>query len=1064
MLSAGMIVKGPYWAETVEIKKCEYIDDDLYLVESIGRTTQKFYEQWLDANELRKIEFLQTSEKNSQLTANELQHLLQFHILKVEQGYSVSRMRGNKQLIPLPHQIEAVYSRMLQSPQIRFLLADDPGAGKTIMSGMLIRELLARRSAERILILVPPLVLTQWQEELKEKFGEEFTIVTRATLFAANGNNPFEQYSKCIASLYWAARDDVKSYLFEANFDLVIVDEAHKMAAYTHGIKKKKIQRTKLYQLGEGILRHVEHCLLLTATPHKGDLENYRHLMSLVDHDIFSNLTQDDSIREHSNPFVIRRLKENMVNFDGTPLFPKRTTQTIGYDLTDDELELYEEVTSYAREYFNRAISKNSQSTAFAMMLLQRRLSSSIEAIHLSLERRRDRLEDLMKNELKNYRIASVADYEELTVEEQLEYESEVEGATDALNLDELQMEIDELNRLLQKTAKLRSHGFEKKYLELENTLFGKNALLQQDEKILIFTESTDTLYSLEKRLLARVPKIAKITGKHTMEQRREQVEFFREHCQVMLATDAGGESINLQFCNQMINYDIPWNPNKLEQRMGRIHRIGQRNEVFVFNLVARNTREGDVMKRLLLKMEQMRNDLGQEVVYDFIGDILEDESADLAKLMQAALYQREYLDDIIWKMEKVISEEHQRLLDLAKSERLDDSSFDLPGLRRNYNDSIAISLPARVYSDFTRKELESTRIRVYHSSREDITRIERIPKMMKEYARKNGIPLQNDTSYRFTGNPDLVTVEGVQWVQSNHPLFQLALLHSSQKIDLLALENYTVCYPTPEVLDVEIHEIKIVDGTGRELHHECIHLARRADGSFIRCNSNWLFSALFASDNPFLDRNSGSDFKIQIIREAKSRLVMTKANRDAQLMKKTQFLKRSFEAQYETLLKRLNKYQIDNIGNKNSALINQTISQMEELEERRDVRLSEMERERSIQLKPARKLAMIRVIPSKEHAVTRLFPSDYVDLIKRYEISNGRPNVKVFDVFSLVDFYSEDADGEGRFIIVLKSIHKKEMFNVADYASISNHTYVYLINGDRFEEITLQSWLGIKR
>nr|WP_235888024.1 DEAD/DEAH box helicase family protein [Neobacillus paridis] len=215
------------------------------------------------------------------------------------------------------------------------------GAGKTIMSGMLIKELKARHSVERILILVPPLVLKQWQEELQEKFQESFHIINRAVVNEYGGKNPFISNNHCLASVYWAAKDDVKQLINKAQFDLIIVDEAHKMAAYTHGTIKKKTTRTKLYQLGEMILRKVPNCLLLTVTPHKGDMENFRHLMRLIDEDIFSSTGVNETLREKSNPFIIRRLKENLVNFDGTPIFPKRTTKTIQYHLTDEELDLY---------------------------------------------------------------------------------------------------------------------------------------------------------------------------------------------------------------------------------------------------------------------------------------------------------------------------------------------------------------------------------------------------------------------------------------------------------------------------------------------------------------------------------------------------------------------------------------------------------------------------------------------------------------------------------------------------------------------------------------------------
>ncbi len=349
--------------------------------------------------------------------------------------------------------------------------------------------------------------------------------------------------------------------------------------------------------------------------------------MKLIDEDVFSNTAINESIYEKANPFIIRRLKENLSNFDGTPIFPKRTSKTIQFQLTDEELELYDAVTEYVRHYFNRAINNGSQSTAFAMMLLQRRLSSSIEAIYLSLRRRYKRLVKLYKQtekERKKYvnkvKKLDTDDYLEESNEQQEKLDAQLVQSTDVIDMNELKKEILAIKGLIKQIEHIKLYTIEKKYEELEETLFGEDGLLlQQDEKIIIFTESVDTLNYLEEQLLKRVPKVAKIIGGFPMNKRRQQVEMFRSECQIMLATDAGGESINLQFCNQMINYDIPWNPNRLEQRMGRIHRIGQKNEVFIFNLVAKNTREGSVMVRLLEKMEKMRTDLGSDLVYDLL-------------------------------------------------------------------------------------------------------------------------------------------------------------------------------------------------------------------------------------------------------------------------------------------------------------------------------------------------------------------------------------------------------------------------------------------------------------
>lgn len=1057
MLKIGEIIKGSFWPEIVEIKHFEEIDEDLYLVESIGRKTNKYYEQYLDKAQLSQLENIQ--EEESTFNAERLKHYLQYYILKTEEKYSQSRARGNKKVIPLPHQIEAVYSRMLQSPQVRYLLADDPGAGKTIMSGMLIRELMARQAAERVLILVPPLVLKQWQEELKDKFGEEFTIVNRSLLNSSSEVNPFESHDKIISSLYWAAREEIKSYIMRANFDLVIVDEAHKMAAYTHGVKKRKISRTKIYQLGEALLRHTEHCLLLTATPHKGDKENFRHLMSLVDHDIFSRLNTGDSIYEKSNPFVIRRLKETMKNFDGTPLFPKRTTKTIAFDLSYEEQQLYEEVTAYAREHFNRAKQNNKPNVAFAMMILQRRLSSSIDAIYLSLKRRKEKLEELLESELSTVKTVEPFEYEELSIDEQEEVEALIEGETDVIDIEELRVEIAILNDLVQKAERLVYQDIEVKYAELENTLFGEDGLLSKGEKILIFTESKDTLYYLERKLLNHVAEITKIVGNFSMDQRREQVEKFRNDVQIMLATDAGGESINLQFCNQMINYDIPWNPNRLEQRMGRIHRIGQKNEVFIFNLVASNTREGDVLIRLLTKMDQMREDLGQDQVYDFIGEVLEENNIDLANLMERAISGRENLDELVATMEKTLSDEHKRLLELAKQERLDDSSFDLPGARRAYQEISINSMPPRVYGEFAVKQFETSRIKLNFSNDGKVVRIDRFPKNIRELIKRKKYALRTDESLRFSLSASKQT-EDLRLLPNDHPVKKLAMELASQELQQVALPVCNVKATVSEPLIIELSRISVVDGNSRELEQELMLLAKRETGEFIQIDPYFLFQQPLKFVNS--EANEDKSFKRESIIQAKKVLQSVQMKRDDYLNRKSTYLRRSFDEQMQVLQERLTNYLDDNPNNKNSALINQTYTQIEDLEERSKERLEDIERERSIQLQSIKSLTQLHVQPISSAA--RIIPADYVDVVKQSEYGNGRLNIREKKAYGLVDFTSEEADGNTRFILVTPSLKAlDEQIILEDYKELNGSVYIYVLQqGKIIEEIKMEQLVGV--
>jgi superfamily II DNA or RNA helicase len=1062
-LHIGDVVKGAQFPETVEIKKCEAIDSQFYLVEAVGRQTTRFYELMIEAEEVKAFEHLNSNEgAEVDLTVIQLQHFLQTLAFDVMERYSLSRALGGGKIIPLPHQIEAVYGRMLQVPKIRFLLADDPGAGKTIMAGMLMRELRARQSAERILILVPPLVLIQWQDELREKFQLDFTIINRAMLRSGN-KNPFVENDLCLASVYWSARDEIKNYICEAEFNLIIVDEAHKMAAYTHGKQKRKISRTKLYQLGETILRQTEHCLLLTATPHKGDLENFRHLMSLIDQDIFANISANETIREKSNPFIIRRLKESLKNFDGTPIFPKRVTKTIGYTLSAEELQLYEAVTDYVQRYFNKAMDKGNHSTAFAMMLLQRRLSSSIEAIHLSLQRRRERLQDLMERTLeerekylKQIKTVEFDEYDIESAENQQQIETKLEQAVDGVDINELSVELAVLNDLITITSELRLGTIERKYQELEATLFGVNGLLNQGEKILIFTESVDTLHYLEERLAERISKIAKVYGRYSLEERRRQVELFRNEYQIMLATDAGGESINLQFCNQMINYDIPWNPNRLEQRMGRIHRIGQRNEVAIFNLVATNTREGEVLGKLLQKMEQMREDLGSDLVYDFVGEVLEDRYYDLPSLMQEAIMNRENLDTLIAGMEKVLSEENRKLLDIAKKEQLDPDAIDLPNLRREHHYLLLNRISNRSYELFVERALNMKRVRVYESNDVKVKRIERLPKFVRDFARKQKIDIKStDESYRFTGYSDYEDNE-VQLVTSDHPLFKISLELSKQEQEKKVLGYYQLLYPTYEPLMIQVFRISIGDGTGNELSNQLIYLAKRTNGEVIELDHYWLFGEKFVGELLALPEPLNSSLFAIALKTATVVKNRIQSKRLVQLNKVSSFLHKSFETQKQDTLAKIDEYQRDNADNHNSALINQMNARLIDLESRSENRLNEVERQKNIYIKPPKLLAQMELLPNGQ--ALRVFPKDYQDVIEQYEHSQGRKNITMMNAFGLVDFYSERINGEPRFIIISNQKEPKLSEDyLEDLKELRGKVFVYVVaDGQVLDEIGL--------
>ncbi|MCL1948276.1 MAG: DEAD/DEAH box helicase [Turicibacter sp.] len=1035
MFSKGSIITGPQWDEPVEVISFEEEEGIGYLVRASGRKSQRFYEDYVMYDDLGRIQNNTEARKGND-TDDSIGKILRYHFLKQDMRFSQQQARGNGNVMPLPHQIEAVYSRMLAHSNVRYLLADDPGAGKTIMSGMLLSELGSRGIADRILIMVPPLVLKQWQEELKSKFGEDFIILDRQMLNASSGN-PFAEHPKILCSLYWAMRDEVKTELLATSFDLAIIDEAHKLAAYTE--KKGKTRRTKLYRLGEAVAQKTQHLVLLTATPHKGDRENYRHLMRLIDEDLFNESVSNRKMQETAQPYVIRRLKESMVQFDGSPLFPKRTTSTLKFDLSNAELELYEAVTTYVREHFNRAKRDGNRSTSFAMMLLQRRLSSSLEAIYISLVRRREKL--LLSLECLEFSLPDFpgfGDEDEISMEELENMEADFLGAAE-LDPIELQIEIEELDRLIGLAEIIRSHNIEYKFEALERTLFGKNGLIANGEKLLIFTESKDTLRYLKRRLEDSLGEVVCIEGSMNMAQRQLAVSRFKKDISVMLATDAGGESINLQFCNQMVNYDIPWNPNRLEQRMGRIHRIGQKNEVFIFNLVAGNTREGIVMERLLGKLEAMRLDLGQDLVYDFLGEVLEEENLSLDGLMVEAIQNREKLDDVIEKMDKALSEEHAQLIELAKREKTADT-VDLPGIRRTFNHTNMNALPNRAYGDFLRFELEKQRITVTERIK-NIFRVQHIPKNIQKKAHEMGAKLGKDDGFVLTTDRKRVT-EDISLATATHPIVNLLMNLADEELLATKLKSYHTNLSSPLDLVVVAISYRLRDGNGNIIEN-CLRIfAEQPTGEVSEISPRWLFSK---SESDFKESGIGYQnlllaAKRQIVKEQHD----ARTKRQLRGLQKQEQLENAFCERLKILKERLVKYQEEDTNHKNSALINKTVSEIREQQARKEVRLAQAERESTISLQ---KIDALIALSTKGDANSwRLIPGDTQLIVELYEEQKGR-KITQLPAFGLVDFISEDSEGNIRYIIAT-SKNPENIDYLEDYDEIMDATYLYQLDG----------------
>ena len=555
---------------------------------------------------------------------------------------------------PLPHQITAVYDEMLTRHPLRFLLADDPGAGKTIMAGLLIRELMARGDVRRCLICAPGSLTEQWQRELLTKFQLKFTILTRDMMDASP--NPFAEHDCIIARLDQVSRSQaMQARLEPTEWDLIVCDEAHKMSAAYFG---NRLQETKRYKLGRLLGQLTRHFLLMTATPHNGKQEDFQLFLKLLDADRFEGRFREGVHRIDAADMMRRMVKEGLLTFDGKPLFPERKAYTVNYELSDDEADLYRHVTAYVRSEFDRAEKLDhggrKGAVGFALTILQRRLASSPEAIYQSLKRRRERLENRLKEAAENHETVLKApklayddddweDFEDAPEAEAEKIESEfIDLASAAGTISELKAEISALRDLEARALGVRSSGNDRKWNELLRLLQDTPEIKAagQQRKLVIFTEHRDTLnYLMEKlnTLIGRPEAIVTIHGGIGRDQRRQVEERFRNDpdALILAATDAASEGINLQRAHLMVNYDLPWNPNRLEQRFGRIHRIGQKEVCHLWNLVASQTREGAVYQRLLEKLKTERDTLNGQV-FDVLGKLFQE--TPLRKLLMDAV------------------------------------------------------------------------------------------------------------------------------------------------------------------------------------------------------------------------------------------------------------------------------------------------------------------------------------------------------------------------------------------------------------------------------------------
>jgi len=728
----------------------------------------------------------------------------------------------SSQVDPLPHQIEAVYGVMLPRQPLRFLLADDPGAGKTIMAGLYIKELMIRGDVERCLIVAPGSLVSQWEEELAEKFGLRFDVLTRDMLDSTHAGDVFAERNLLIARVdQIARRDDVVERLRNTDWDLVVIDEAHRLAAHFFGDEVKK---TKKYQLGEVLGASTRHMLLMTATPHAGKEEDFQLFLALLDSDRFEGRFRDGVHSVDPSDLMRRMVKEKLLTFDGKPLFPERRATTVDFELSADEMTLYDEVTDYVREQMNRAdrLSEQGQgrrgnTIGFALTLLQRRLASSPEAIYQSLSRRRKRLEARVIQERQRARSAAlgvspqehrlstllagdvgeVGDglddidpdaWDDLAGDEREDLETEVvDAATAAATVAELESEIATLGVLEELARNLRGKGVDAKWVQLSGLMSTAASMFDLDggrRKLLIFTEHRDTMNYLVDRLrtfLGTADAVVCISGSTPREERRAiQGRFTQdESCLVLVATDAAGEGINLQRAHLVINYDLPWNPNRIEQRFGRVHRIGQTEVCHMWNLVAAQTREAQVYLRLLDKIDQQRTAY-QGQVFDVLGEAMS--GAELRRLL---------IDAIRYGDDPEVRDRINRVIDETIGDRVRDA-IEHPPLA---TETLAFADVDRIRAEMQEaaaKRLQPHYVRAFFEAalthlggtftERELGRfvIPAVPAAIRQRDRQIGTGAPVLTSYeRVTFDKDRVRVPGAplaELVAPGHPLLAAAI------------------------------------------------------------------------------------------------------------------------------------------------------------------------------------------------------------------------------------------------------------------------------------------------
>ena len=822
-LQPDTVIEGPFWPGPVRVIRVGE-HGSAVRIEAVGVVDSRYYDRTIPADQVT-AQVSEVAGGTHTFDAEPRLFRLAVEALRTHMAHAFDPQFAVSvsQVDPLPHQLDAVYGHILPLPRIRFLLADDPGAGKTIMAGLLMRELMQRGEVSRVLVLCPKALTDQWRREMWERFREPFVLVTGDLISGSFGQNAWVENDLVVASVDLAIQDHILPGVEQSQWDLIIFDEAHKLSAYRYG---RKIDKTKRYMLAERLAASTKHLLLMTATPHKGDPENFRLLLSLLDEKVFASEEGAKSVLDKDgSPYFLRRMKESMKHFDGRPLFLPRHVDTMAYELEPYEQQLYDAVTSYVSEGLAQAEEAGNRNVTLALIVLQRRLASSLYAVTRSLERRRNRLTEELDQSGRSSRSGQRAmridydpeedDLDELTTEE----EEALSGASTARTPEDLRTEIARLNDLIALAETTRRKGPERKLSEFRRVIESQT-IADRNEKILVFTEHRDTLTYLTRKLREWGYSVCNIHGGMKLADRIGAEKEFRGPAQFMVATEAAGEGINLQFCKVMINWDLPWNPNRLEQRMGRIHRYGQEYEVEVVNLVANTTREGSVLVRLMEKLERMRDQLGHDQVYDVVSSVLDAGHVRLDTLIREAILNRRSMEDILGDLEFVDGSASVAAARDALGEALATSHIDMGSILGDERDSKERRLTPEFVERFFADGLRYLDGRIAAVGDED-WRLDFVPADIRREAQARNAGEFGSGARLITFSKDRLRRDPpAEFVAPNHPLFDAVM---GRLLDLgrpqLVRGTVFVDKEANEPYLVWLLEVGVVNGVGDEVH-----------------------------------------------------------------------------------------------------------------------------------------------------------------------------------------------------------------------------------------------------